>query len=177
MTTANNSSSDPWWIFTTCSLFYNIKSRYEFSFFELIRISPRFGILLVAMMLSIAFTILDILAVTDALKKDLPAGIDPFWELAFVFKLLTDSVILDDFKTALDRLHAFKMLSLSRLSAEDGGEAPSFEISNAQRGPSFASIIPKKNSDTIGQNRAGPVESCADDVKADSSDFMAQNLV
>ena len=114
MTSANHSSSDPWWIFTTCSLFYNIKSRYEFSFFELIRISPRFGILLVAMMLSIAFTILDILAVTDALKKDLPAGIDPFWELAFVFKLLTDSVILDDFKTALDRLHTFKMLSLSR---------------------------------------------------------------
>ena len=53
------------------------------------------------MLLSLAFTVLDILAVTDALKGRLPSGIDPFWELAFVFKLLTDTVVLDDFKTAL----------------------------------------------------------------------------
>jgi hypothetical protein len=131
----------------------------------LIRISPRFGILLAAMLLSIAFTILDILAVTDALKKDLPAGIDPFWELAFVFKLLTDSVILDDFKTALDRLHAFKISSLSGLSAEDG------------RVPSFASISLNQNSASIGQNRARPVESRADDVKAASSHVESQNIV
>jgi hypothetical protein len=102
------------------------------------------------MLLSIAFTILDILAVTDALKKDLPAGIDPFWQLAFVFKLLTDSVILDDFKTALDRLHAVTMSSFSR--QEDGDGAPSFEMRNAQRGPSSTCISSYQNSAPIGKN-------------------------
>lgn len=176
---ANDASSDPWWVFTTCSLFYNIKTRYEFGFVELIRISPRFGILLIAMSLSIIFTVLDILAVTDVLKKDLPTGIDPFWELAFVFKLLTDSVILDDFKTALDRLHAFKIASLSRLSAEDGVGAPSLEMRNAQRGPSFASmaIIANQNSTLVGQNKKEPPESCAHDVKAVSSHIEDQNIV
>src|SRR5271170_1584057 len=61
------------------------------------------------MLLSLAFTLLDILSVTNVFKKGLPAGIDPFWELAFVFKLLTDTMVLDDFKSALDRLHAIKM--------------------------------------------------------------------
>ena len=100
---------------------------------ELIRISPRFGIMLGAMLLSIAFTVLDILSVTDVLKKDLPAGIDPFWELAFVFKLLTDTVILDDFKTALDRLHTFKLSALSRLNADSDEGFPGR--------PSDASVI------------------------------------
>lgn len=166
---------DPWWVFTACSLFYNIKIRYEFSYFELIRISPRFGILLVAMLISIAFTILDILAVTDALKKDLPAGIDPFWELAFVFKLLTDAVILDDFKTALDRLRALTISSFSM--QEDGNGLPPFEIGNAQRGPSFASISSNQNSAPIGKNRAGRTESCKDDAKAVSSHVEGQNVV
>jgi hypothetical protein len=89
-------------------LFYNIKSRYDFEFFELIRISPRFGILLGSMLFSIVFTLLDILVVTDVLEKVLPDGTDPFWQLSTVFKLLTDTMILDDFKSALDRLHAFK---------------------------------------------------------------------
>jgi hypothetical protein len=120
--------SDPWWIFTTLSLFYNIKSRYDFGFLELIRISPRFGILLGSMLLSIVFKILDILSVTDVLKKALPAGIDPFWELAFVFKLLTDTMILDDFKSALDRLNAFKM---ARWSAIGPGEP----VTIAYQGP------------------------------------------
>jgi len=65
------------------------------------------------MLLSLAFTLLDILSVTNVFKKGLPAGIDPFWELAFVFKLLTDTMVLDDFKSALDRLHAIKMAQLS----------------------------------------------------------------
>jgi hypothetical protein len=61
------------------------------------------------MLFSIVFTLLDILTVTSVLKKVLPDGIDPFWQLSTVFKLLTDTMILDDFKSALDRLHAFKM--------------------------------------------------------------------
>jgi hypothetical protein len=61
------------------------------------------------MILSIIFTIIDICAVTDRLSASIPIGINPFWKLAFVFKLLTDSVILDDFKTALDKLSARNM--------------------------------------------------------------------
>lgn len=109
--------SDPWWIYTTCSLLYNIRTRYEFKYFELMHISPRFGVMLVAMILSIIFTILDVLFVTDAVQSALPVGINPFWKLAFVFKLLTDTVILDDFKTALDKLCAF---NLSRAEEHQG---------------------------------------------------------
>ncbi|KAF2471463.1 uncharacterized protein BDR25DRAFT_325186 [Lindgomyces ingoldianus] len=109
---------DPWWIFTTVALFWNIKVRYEMTFKEIIRISPRFGIMLGAMLLSIIFIILDICSVTDAFKSTLPVGINPFWKLSFVFKCLTDSVVLDDFKTALDRLRAFKISRLGSFSQD-----------------------------------------------------------
>lgn len=99
---------DPWWIFTTISLIYNIKVRYELRLLEVIRISPRFAVMLGAMFVSICFIIVDVCAVTEAFKSSLPVGINPFWKLAFVFKCLTDAVILDDFKTALDRLRHFK---------------------------------------------------------------------
>lgn len=82
------------------------------------RISPRFAVMLVAMILSIVFTIADICAVTNTLSSTLPIGINPFWKLAFVFKLLTDSVILDDFKTALDKLSHH---NLSRVEEQWGG--------------------------------------------------------
>jgi len=101
---ANLDDSDPWWVFTTCCLLYNIRTRYSFGFFELICTSPRFAVMIAAMGLSIIFTVIDICAVTGKLKSVLPIGINPFWKLAFVFKLLTDTVILDDFKTALDKL-------------------------------------------------------------------------
>ena len=52
------------------------------------------------------------------LKSSLPVGINPFWKLAFVFKCLTDSVVLDDFKTALDRLRAFKISRLGSFSQD-----------------------------------------------------------
>ncbi|KAI1333661.1 hypothetical protein F5Y15DRAFT_410189 [Xylariaceae sp. FL0016] len=101
---------DPWWIFTTIWLLYNIKSRYGISFSEIIRISPRFGVMLGAMFLSIVFSVVDFTSVLGAFdESSLPVGLNPFWKLAFVFKCLTDSVILDDFKTALDRLRAWKM--------------------------------------------------------------------
>lgn len=73
--------------------------------------------MMLAMILSIIFTIIDICAVTGTLKSALPIGINPFWKLAFVFKLLTDSVILDDFKTALDKLSCY---NLSRLEDQLG---------------------------------------------------------
>lgn len=96
---------DPWWIFTVVNLFWNIKTRYEFGYFELMRISSRFGIMLLSMCLSILFVILDVLAVTSVLQI---GGLNPFWKLAFVFKCFTDTIILDDFKTALDKLSLYR---------------------------------------------------------------------
>jgi hypothetical protein len=109
---------DPWWIITTVYLFVVIKTQYEMSLKEIVRISPRFGVMLVAMLLSITFVVLDVLSVTSALKVAGTTGINPFWKLSFVFKCLTDSVILDDFKMALDRLRAFKMSRLGSFSGD-----------------------------------------------------------
>jgi hypothetical protein len=103
---------------------YAIKTKYDLTISQIIRISPRFAVMLGAMFLSICFIILDVLSVTSALKSSLPVGINPFWKLSFVFKCLTDSVVLDDFKTALDRLRAFKISRLGSF-AIDGGDARS----------------------------------------------------
>lgn len=111
---------DPWWIFTTVNLFWNIKKRYEFNFLEIIRVSPRFGILLLSMMLSISFIILDCLSVTSVISDKLPDGLNPFWKLAFVFKCFTDTIILDDFKTALDKLQAHRMGRISGTTGVPG---------------------------------------------------------
>lgn len=116
--------SDPWWIFTTINLFYNIVRRYEFGIIEIIKVSPRFGILLAAMLLSVAFIVVDICSVTAVFTSSLPEGINPFWKLAFIFKCLTDTIILDDFKTALDKLKQYKLsrLNTTALSLESDGE-------------------------------------------------------
>lgn len=58
------------------------------------------------MSLSIIFITVDILSVTPVI----PIGyINPFWKFAFIFKCFTDTIILDDFKTALDKLSRYKM--------------------------------------------------------------------
>ncbi|KAJ5210091.1 hypothetical protein N7491_009904 [Penicillium cf. griseofulvum] len=95
---------DPWWIYTTCNLFWVIKTHYNFGILELIREFPRFGLMLVSMCLSIVFIALDVISVTGALSSAMPLGINPFWKLCFMFKCLCDTIILDDFKTALDKL-------------------------------------------------------------------------
>jgi hypothetical protein len=122
---------DPWWIFTTCNLFYNIIRRYEFKLVELIRVSPRFGVLLGSMLLSVAFIIVDICSVTKAFSSSLPEGINPFWKLAFVFKCLTDTIILDDFKTALDKLKAYKLQRIGTNTISLGSD----DQSQSQRRP------------------------------------------
>lgn len=111
---------DPWWIITTLYLLIVIKTQYELTLKEVVHISPRFAVMLFAMLLSITFVVLDVLSVTEALRVAGTTGINPFWKLSFVFKCLTDSVILDDFKTALDRLRAFKMRRLGSSSSEHG---------------------------------------------------------
>ena len=100
---------DPWWIFTTVYLFYQISTHYRIRLTTLAWVSPRFGVLTVAMILSILFIIVDVLSVTHVLDSALPDGLNPFWKLSTVFKCLTDSIILDDFKTALDRLMRHKL--------------------------------------------------------------------
>jgi hypothetical protein len=120
---------DPWWIFTILNLVYNIKKRYDFGFIELVRISPRFGVLLVVMTLSVLFLFVDILSVTHVIPSSgLPDGINPFWKLSFIFKCMTDTVILDDFKTALDKMKDYKLRRVaSYVDAYDNAERGSTE--------------------------------------------------
>ncbi|KAL3479678.1 hypothetical protein BJX99DRAFT_67243 [Aspergillus californicus] len=100
---------DPWWIFTTIHLFWIIKREYRFSVIELVTISPRFGIMLASMCLSIVFMIIETCTVLGAFNvAGLPRGIQPFWKLSFILKCLCDTVILDDFKTALDHIRAYR---------------------------------------------------------------------
>lgn len=73
---------DPWWIFTTISLFYTIKREYDFELLELVRVSPRFGLMLLSMCLSIAFMVVDTCAVLGAFKSVLPKGLEPFWKVS-----------------------------------------------------------------------------------------------
>jgi hypothetical protein len=99
---------DPWWLFSILTLFHIIRKCYSINGFRLVRKSPRFGILLAAIFLAVSFTIVDIissivpgLSVTD--------GINPYWKLALVFKCLTDNIMLDDFRSVLQRLGAVKL--------------------------------------------------------------------
>lgn len=55
---------DPWWVFSCLTFFHVIRKCYSLNVFKLVRKSPRFGILLIAMILAITFTILDICAST-----------------------------------------------------------------------------------------------------------------
>ncbi|KAL3259758.1 hypothetical protein ABHI18_005100, partial [Aspergillus niger] len=77
---------DPWWIFTTCFLL------------------PRFGVMLLFMVISVVFAVVDMCATRVENRLGYPPGMEPFWKLAFVFKCLSDTIILDDFRSALDRL-------------------------------------------------------------------------
>ncbi|KAK2737968.1 hypothetical protein FQN57_007322 [Myotisia sp. PD_48] len=114
---------DPWWIYTTCNLFWVIKSQYDFQFVELVRHSPRFGIMLVSMCISICFIVVDLLSVLSVFKEALPTGLNPFWKISFILKCLCDMVVLDDFKTALDRLRDYWLLkngAIEGLGRESG---------------------------------------------------------
>lgn len=124
-------TSDPWWIFTIVNLFWNIKFRYELGFVEIIQESPLFAILLLCMSLSVICIIVDLLSVTPAI----PIGvINPFWKLAFVFKCFTDSIILDDFKAALDKLGKHRRAQTLPLDIlRDSGSARDLRISRTSR--------------------------------------------
>ncbi|KAI1340777.1 hypothetical protein F5Y15DRAFT_406666 [Xylariaceae sp. FL0016] len=104
---------DPWWVASCAKLVWTIRRQYQLTLLQTVTASPRFAVMLGAMTLSVAFVVLDIASATNAFVGALPVGINPFWKLALVFKCLTDTIILDDFKTALDRLWTFKISSWS----------------------------------------------------------------
>ncbi|KAL2821678.1 hypothetical protein BJX63DRAFT_378897 [Aspergillus granulosus] len=121
---------DPWWIYTTCNLFWVVKTHYNFGIIELVQECPRFGLMLASMCLSIVFIVLDVLSVTGALKRAMPLGINPFWKLCFMFKCLCDTIILDDFKTALDKLSS-RWLVRNGVHILDFRGHPTFSEENA----------------------------------------------
>jgi hypothetical protein len=91
------------------------------------------------MCLSIGFIIVDILSVTPVLKVGLPDGINPFWKFAFIFKCFTDTIILDDFKTALDKLKQYKLRKFgSTGSPFDNGNGNGAEWATSPRKSEFA---------------------------------------
>lgn len=103
---------DPWWVAACGKLLWVLKDHYDISLRNVVIINPRFGVMMAAMFLSIVFVLFDILSVTEVFKNAPTVGVNPFWKLALVFKCLTDTVILDDFKTALDRMWTFRRESL-----------------------------------------------------------------
>src|SRR5271156_2403075 len=124
---------DPWWIFTNIVLLHVIRKTYGTSVFHLIGQSPRLGILLAAVCLAIIFTIMDILAsiLTGLSPVD---GVNPYWKLSLVFKCLTDTIMLDDFKTELRKL-GFARMERERksvtLASKDSFAGRHDEIENA----------------------------------------------
>ncbi|KAJ6088003.1 hypothetical protein N7467_006917, partial [Penicillium canescens] len=98
-----------WVTFTSISFVCSIKPVYSFGIVELMMASPRFGIMLVSMCLSIIFMIIETCSVLHALNAaDLPTRTQPVWKLSFVFKCLCDTVILDDFNSPLDQIRSHR---------------------------------------------------------------------
>ncbi|GKZ75129.1 hypothetical protein AnigIFM50267_002618 [Aspergillus niger] len=64
--------------------------------------------MLLFMVISIVFAIVDKCAIRVENRLGYPPGMEPFMltlrQLAFVLKFLSDTIILDDFKSVLDRL-------------------------------------------------------------------------
>jgi len=143
-----------------------------------------------AMLLSIAFIVLDVCSVTDAFKSVLPIGINPFWKLSFVFKCLTDSVVLDDFKTALDRLRAFRISRMGSFSVDNSDHRArgGGELGNAweeARAPNDVVKMPSPEGDYIRphwpgvKNGANHVESIVPNQGCDSTSkkMSAEDMV
>ncbi|OQV02007.1 hypothetical protein CLAIMM_07266 [Cladophialophora immunda] len=90
-----------WQISNNFRFFNNINDFY-------VKRSPRFGILLCAICFSLIFTAVDIAASIHNFTGSTD-GINPWWKLSLVFKCLTDTIMLDDFKTELKRLGIRRM--------------------------------------------------------------------
>ncbi|KAI9805368.1 MAG: hypothetical protein M1833_005821 [Piccolia ochrophora] len=125
---------DPWWIFTCCNLVWNIKTRYDFGFINLIRICPRFGVMLLSMAVSIVFLTVDVLSTVVSMGGQV--GVNPWWKLSLVFKCFCDTIILDDFRSTLDKLraHVFETPQPLQPIAHCGREWPKFGANDVVHG-------------------------------------------
>lgn len=128
-----------------------------------------------AMLLSIAFIVLDVLSVTAALNSVLPVGINPFWKLSFVFKCLTDSVVLDDFKTALDRLRAFKISRLGSFTIDTSDSRMKEHHETVQTSNNWDE--PPNSGHAVPIGKLPPMPSPAtDSTKFESNHYGAENV-
>ncbi|KAF5667169.1 hypothetical protein FHETE_5872 [Fusarium heterosporum] len=107
---------DPWWVFATIKLVLAINENYEFTIPELIRTSPRFGIMLLCLILSITFLITDVVFMIVVSER---GGVNPFWRLALIFKCASDVIFLDDFKSVLDRISESAMRKIAAFEYRD----------------------------------------------------------
>ncbi|KAI8719779.1 Non-specific serine/threonine protein kinase [Fusarium sp. LHS14.1] len=107
---------DPWWVFTTIKLVLAINDNYEFTIPKLVRISPRFGVMLLCLFVSIVFVIVDVIFMILVSKR---GGLNPFWRLALIFKCASDVIFLDDFKSVLDRISESAMRKIATFSYRD----------------------------------------------------------
>jgi hypothetical protein len=130
---------DPWWIFTTVKLVLVIRQNYEYSVFGLVKTSPRFGIMLLCMLLSIVFLITDVVATALVSAQ---SGINPYWRLALVFKCASDAIFLDDFKSVLDKIaeSALKYVANLPSTLKDGEFGSAQMVSGCGRGSSSANV-------------------------------------
>ena len=83
-----NPCSDPWWIFTSLQLFLVIKNNYDLTILQLLRASPRFGILLFCMLVSIVFLVTDIVITA---RVSTQSGINPYWRVSLFSNYLCSS--------------------------------------------------------------------------------------
>lgn len=76
----NNPNREPWWIFTTVKLVLVIKNNYDFTLVGLVRVSPRFGVMLFCMFLSVVFVMMDVIVTLAKLTQQ--SGINPYWRVS-----------------------------------------------------------------------------------------------
>ena len=130
---------DPPWVFSSLTLLYVISKFYNTSLRRIVRKSPRFGIMLLAIFCSVAFSIMDVLASSlHSLTKT--NGVNPYWKFALVFKCLADNILLDDFRSVLQRL-ASEQLSNAKASEHHQSQlysirkAEEFEVTYSRHRP------------------------------------------
>jgi hypothetical protein len=58
---------------------------------------------------------MDLFATLIPAVRGVVNGINPYWKLALIFKCLTDNIMLDDFKTELQRLGGNNLLERSMI--------------------------------------------------------------
>lgn len=122
--------SDPWWIFTTVWLVKTIKTEYDIPFVTLFQRGPRFGMLLTSMFLSLVFIVVDVCSSVIPHFSS-TVGINPYWKFALIFKCFCDTIILDDFKTALEKLRRGVFETYETVRYDDGEDTG---LGNSRRG-------------------------------------------